>query len=47
MIEWDGRDEMGNDIGNGTYIYRVVMNGKNADGSQASQAITEKAVRSR
>lgn len=47
MVEWDGRDEKGNAVGNGTYLYRVVMNGKNPDGSDASGAVTEKAVRSR
>jgi hypothetical protein len=46
-IEWDGHDEQGNDIANGTYLYRLVLNGSNDDGSTVSEAITEKAVRSR
>jgi hypothetical protein len=46
-IEWDGRDEEGNDIANGTYLYRLVLNGSNDDGSSVSEAVTEKAVRSR
>ena len=46
-IEWDGRDEKGNDVGNGTYLYRVVINGKNPDGSTLADGITEKVVRSR
>jgi len=45
MVEWDGRDERGNDVANGTYLYRVVLNGKNGDNT--SQAVTERAVRSR
>jgi flagellar hook assembly protein FlgD len=44
---WDGRDETGNEIANGTYLYRVVMNGANQDGSSATDAITERAVKSR
>ncbi|MDP4200714.1 MAG: C25 family cysteine peptidase [Bacteroidota bacterium] len=47
MIEWDGRDEVGNEVGNGTYLYRLTLNGKNPDGSDVSDAVTEKAVRSR
>lgn len=47
MIEWDGRDEKGNDVGNGTYLYRVTLNGKNPDGTDVSAGVTEKAVRSR
>lgn len=46
-IEWDGRDEMGNEVANGTYLYRVVLNGTNDDGSVSSDATTERAVRSR
>ncbi|MEP7234386.1 MAG: C25 family cysteine peptidase [Ignavibacteriota bacterium] len=46
-IEWDGRDEMGNDVANGTYLYRAVLNGSNDDGSTASEGLTERAVRSR
>ncbi|MFI5263260.1 MAG: FlgD immunoglobulin-like domain containing protein, partial [Candidatus Kapaibacterium sp.] len=46
-VEWDGRDEMGNDVANGTYLYRVVLNGTNDDGSPSSDATTERAVRSR
>ncbi len=44
---WDGRDETGNQIANGTYLYRVVMSGANQDGSAASDAVTERAVKSR
>jgi hypothetical protein len=47
MAEWDGRDEQGNDVANGTYLYRVTINGTNPDGSTVSDAVTEKAVRSR
>ncbi len=47
IVEWDGRDERGNEVGNGTYLYRVVINGKNPDGSSFSDGITERAVRSR
>jgi len=46
-IEWDGRDDVGNDVANGTYLYRVVLNGTNDDGSASSDATTERAVRSR
>ena len=46
-IQWDGRDEMNNDVANGTYLYRVVLNGTNDDGSASSDATTERAVRSR
>jgi len=45
MLEWDGRDEHGNDVANGTYLYRVVINGKNGDNT--SDAVTERAVRDR
>ncbi|HEX5315315.1 MAG TPA: FlgD immunoglobulin-like domain containing protein, partial [Candidatus Kapabacteria bacterium] len=45
MIEWDGRDERGNDVADGTYLYRVIINGK--DGDQTSDAVTERAVRDR
>ena len=46
-VEWDGRDEKGNDVGNGTYIYRTVINGKNPDGSDMADGVTQTAVRSR
>ncbi len=46
-IEWDGRDENGNDIGNGTYLYKVVLTGTNEDGTEVSEAVLERAVRSR
>ncbi len=46
-IEWDGRDDIGNDVANGTYLYRIVLNGTNDDGSSSSDATTERAVRSR
>ena len=47
MVEWDGRDEQGNDIANGTYLYRVTINGTNPDGSTVSDGVTEAAVRAR
>jgi hypothetical protein len=46
-IEWDGFDEDGNEVANGTYLYRLVLNGKNDDGSEVSEALTEKAVKSK
>ncbi len=46
-IPWDGRDEAGNDVANGTYIYKVTLNGTNEDGTESSDAVLEKAVRSR
>ncbi|HYM19846.1 MAG TPA: FlgD immunoglobulin-like domain containing protein, partial [Candidatus Kapabacteria bacterium] len=46
-VEWDGRDENGNEIANGTYLYKLVMSGKNDDGSDASDAVLERAVKSR
>ncbi len=46
-IEWDGFDEDGNEVANGTYLYRLVLNGKNDDGSEVSEAVTEKAVKSK
>lgn len=46
-IEWDGFDEDGNEVANGTYLYRMVLNGKNDDGSDVSEALTEKAVKSK
>ncbi|MFI5201587.1 MAG: FlgD immunoglobulin-like domain containing protein, partial [Candidatus Kapaibacterium sp.] len=45
MIEWDGRDDNGNEVADGTYLYRVVINGKNGD--NVSDAVTERAVRDR
>ncbi len=44
-VEWDGRDERGNDVADGTYLYRVIINGK--DGDNVSDAVTERAVRDR
>jgi flagellar hook assembly protein FlgD len=41
-VPWDGRDRDGNTIGNGVYLYKVVV--KTADGSQTSQAIGRLAV---
>ncbi len=46
-VEWDGRDENGNDVGNGTYLYRLTINGKNPDGSDVTDGLTQSAVRSR
>jgi hypothetical protein len=46
-IEWDGFDEDGNEVANGTYLYRLVLSGKNDDGSEVSEALTEKAVKSK
>ncbi|HET6400954.1 MAG TPA: C25 family cysteine peptidase [Candidatus Kapabacteria bacterium] len=45
MIEWDGRDDNGNEVADGTYLYRVIINGKNGD--NVSDAVTERAVRDR
>jgi flagellar hook assembly protein FlgD len=44
-VEWDGRDERGNEVANGTYLYRVVINGTNGD--NVSDAVTQTAVRAR
>jgi hypothetical protein len=46
-IQWDGRDESGNIVANGTYLYRVVLAGSNPDGSAASDAVSERAVKSK
>lgn len=46
-IEWDGFDEDGNEVANGTYLYRLVLNGTNDDGTDVNEAITEKAVKSK
>ncbi len=44
-VEWDGRDERGNEVADGTYLYRVIVNGKNGDNT--SDAVTQSAVRDR
>jgi hypothetical protein len=44
-VRWDGRDEHGNEVANGTYLYRVVINGTNGD--NVSDAVTQTAVRAR
>ncbi len=44
-VPWDGRDERGNEVANGTYLYRVVINGTNGD--KVSDAVTQTAVRAR
>ena len=44
-VEWDGRDERGNEVANGTYLYRVVINGTNGD--NVSDAVSQTAVRAR
>ena len=44
-IPWDGRDEHGNEVANGTYLYRVVLTGK--DGDNVSEAVSEPAVKAR
>jgi hypothetical protein len=46
-IDWDGRDTEGNPVGNGTYLYRAIINGKNPDGSDVADGVTQTAVRSR
>ncbi|MBS1903209.1 MAG: T9SS type A sorting domain-containing protein [Bacteroidetes bacterium] len=46
-IEWDGRDENGNEVGNGTYLYKLILDGTNEDGTAAHQAVLERTVRSR
>lgn len=45
-IHWDGRDESGNAIANGTYLYKVVIDGQNPDGTDMNAAIMERAVKS-
>jgi hypothetical protein len=47
QLHWDGRDEDGNLLANGTYLYRVVMTSTDADGRSQTQGITEKAVLAR
>ncbi len=46
-VDWDGRDTDGNEVGNGTYLYRAIINGKNPDGSDVADGVTQTAVRSR
>jgi len=45
IVHWDGRDEAGNEIANGTYLYKVVVDGENPDGSAMNDAIMERAVK--
>jgi hypothetical protein len=47
MVHWDGRDEDGNEVANGTYLYRVTLDAKNADGSEMEEGVTERAVKSK
>jgi hypothetical protein len=46
-VHWDGRDENGNEVANGTYLYRVSVNANNADGSDVEEGVTERAVKSK
>jgi flagellar hook assembly protein FlgD len=46
-LHWDGRDEEGNLLANGTYLYRVVLTSEDEKGGSSTQALTEKAVVSR
>jgi hypothetical protein len=46
-VRWDGRDENGNEVANGTYLYRVSVNANNSDGSEVEEGITERAVKSK
>ncbi|HET6512686.1 MAG TPA: C25 family cysteine peptidase, partial [Candidatus Kapabacteria bacterium] len=46
-VHWDGRDEEGNEVANGTYLYRVTISANNADGSDVVEGVTERAVKSK
>ncbi len=46
-VHWDGRDENGNEVANGTYLYRVSLNASNSDGSDVEEGVTERAVKSK
>jgi hypothetical protein len=46
-VRWDGRDENGNEVANGTYLYRVSVNANNVDGSEVEEGVTERAVKSK
>src|SRR5687767_6277415 len=36
QLPWDGRDDEGDVLANGTYFFRVHVNGREADGSSAA-----------
>ncbi|MCC6651038.1 MAG: hypothetical protein IT348_07815 [Candidatus Eisenbacteria bacterium] len=36
QIPWDGRDDEGDPLANGTYLFRVFVNGREADGSSSA-----------
>jgi hypothetical protein len=39
QIPWDGLDDEGNALGNGVYLYRVQINGREADGSSSPRQL--------
>jgi flagellar hook assembly protein FlgD len=41
-VDWDGRDNDGNQIANGTYLYKLVV--ESSDGSQKNKALGKLAV---
>src|SRR5690606_18792846 len=41
-IDWDGRDEDGNFVANGTYLYKIIV--KTADGSFSNSVLGKLAV---
>lgn len=43
-IEWDGKDDFGNAVGKGTYIYKVFAKSKNQDRCKGSAQAIEKLV---
>lgn len=47
FIPWDGRDDNGNEVGNGNYPYRLVIRAANNDGSTLENGVTETAVKSK
>lgn len=47
FVPWDGRDENGNEVANGSYPYRVVVTARSADGAEVQEGVSQTAVRSR
>lgn len=43
-IEWDGKDDFGNSVGKGTYIYKVFIKGTNAEQCKGNAQAIEKMV---
>lgn len=39
FIHWDGRSDSGDKLGNGVYVYRLLINGSNGTSTQASQKL--------